>query len=195
MTDNNQKITKSDIRKEIKRESKAYRRKRRWSTLAVILVLIAVVLLIIFADEKGLLGPGGTSLGLGGKATDVVNRAANAIESVNDKIDNKVNNTNKASSKNESEEVIVANDKENKLQSEKTEEKLIDNTTIVVSGATITYKGETYEKIDSLKEKLLEQEFSSNDVITLKDDKAIRATYEDVKNLLDNMEDVQFIEE
>ena len=194
MADNNHKITKSDIRKEIKKESKAYRRKRRWSTLAVILVLIAVVLLFIFADEKGLLGPGGTSLGLGGKATDVVNRAASAIESINSKIDSKRNNDNNKVAK-ENEEVIKSNGVENKLHPEETEEKLIDNFTIVVKGSDIIYKGETYEKVEMLKEKLLEQEFTSNDVLTLKDDKAIRATYEDVKNLLEDMEEIQFIEE
>lgn len=184
MSDN--KLTKDEIRKEIKRETKAYRRKRRWSTFAVILVLIAIILLFIFADEKGLLGSG-TSLGLGDKATDVVNQAASTIDRINEKMTN--------NSKDSKEEVVNVDQVQNKLNNEKAEEVLNDNSTIVVAGTDIVYKGNTYNDVSSLKEELLKEEFNSEDILTLKDDKAIKATYEDVKDILDNMEQVQYIEE
>lgn len=191
MSDNKEKLTKNDIRKEIKRESKAYRRKRRLSAFALILVLIAIILVLIFADERGLLGSG-TSLGLGDKATDVVNRAAGTIQNINNKMTSK-----KEQSKaiDDSEEVVKVDEVKGKLDSEETKEVIIDNSTIVVSGAKMLYKDKIYDEASLLKEELLKEEFTSEDVITLKDDKAIRATYEDVKKILNEMEDIQFIEE
>lgn len=180
----NKQLTKDDIRKEIKRETKLYRRKRRWSTFAIVLVLIAVILLLIFADSEGLLG-NGKSLGLGDKATKVVEKMTGKIEQFN-------KNNLKADSK---EEVNENTDENKKLGPEETEEILIDSTTIVVSEAMITYEGNTYTELADFKEALLKKEFTSEDVITLKDDRAIKKTYEDVKQILEEMDNIQFIEE
>ena len=179
-------LTKEDIRKEIKRETKLYIRKRRWSTFAIILVLIAVILLLIFADGEGLLG-NGKSLGLGNKATKVVEKMTNKIEEFNEEnlnVDSK-----------SKEEVKKSADDDKQLGPEETEEQVIDDTTIIVSEAEIIYMDKIYSNAELLKEELLKKEFTSEDVITLKDDRAIKSTYEDVKELLEEQEDIQFIEE
>lgn len=53
--DNKRIITKDEIRKEIRSENKKYRRKKRMATFAILLVLVALILVYIYASKKGII--------------------------------------------------------------------------------------------------------------------------------------------
>ena len=174
-------ITKDELRKEIRKENKKYRRKRGIATFAVMLVLIALVLIILFADKKGLFGGGdgeGFSIGkFANKVSDAINEYADEAQ---------VEDEGKYLEANlENEEIVEDEGKEEYLK----------NNTIVVSDVDIIFEGEKMASIDELEDKILEKEYTSEDVITLKEDKAIMSVYLEVKDLLDELDDIQYIEE
>lgn len=65
---------------------------------------------------------------------------------------------------------------------------------ITITGTKIVFEDKKYTDVESLKNKLLEKEYTDENYIVLVDNKAKRTTYEDVKNLLEQMNNIQFVE-
>lgn len=171
MSSDKQQLTKEDIKKEIRKENKRYRRKRRGSFLAVMLVLIAIVLLLVYGNNKGLFG--GEGFGLGGSEKNSSQSDNSADQESNDGDNTMAEEDN---DNDEGEEVVKKN-------------------TIVVSEKDITFEGKKMDSVQALKDELLSLDLGDDDVITLKDDKAIMSVYQEVKTMLGEMDKIQFIEE